>query len=154
MKPTFRELENALEIDRSDLHTEALHYPMMFYHAARGLAQAEADVNDMKLELEEIESDLGRQAVDELPGKVTNAQKLDYVKDQPKWQRERQRYLNARKEAAKWQALVDAWRQKSYQIRVLADLHIHEYESNDVGAGTRKARRAIREASSHRVRRR
>ncbi len=147
--PDFKELEQGLRIDRMALSDEATHYPMMFYHASRGLALAESEMQTLRKKQEEVESALGRNASDEL-GKVTVAVRNDYIKDQPKWQRARQRYLDAKRRHAEWQALVDAWRQKSFQLRVLADMMIHELESDNIGAGTKQVRRAIRGASTRR----
>jgi hypothetical protein len=138
----YKELSRALEIDESDLDGEAIRYSSCFFRVSVGFREAGAAFNDASDELKRIESEIGDEANKKMVGRVTVAIRNDYVRGHKDYQQVRRDYQLAKASMAKWEALVEAWRQKSYQLRILADLWIHEYWSTETGSGTRRNRDA------------
>jgi hypothetical protein len=95
---------------------------------------------ECKLNLEKLEGRLLAEYKEDDP-KMTVAQVEAKVKRDPERDKAWQIYLSALSEVSKWQGLQDAWRQKGFSIKTLADLYATQYfqlSSHQVNERTRR----------------
>lgn len=83
-------------------------------------------VQTTKLSLDQVEARLAANIRDD-EARITAAQVEGKVKRDPEWIKARQLYVNAVADHGQWVGLLEAWRQKGYSIKTLADLYAAQY---------------------------
>ena len=83
-------------------------------------------VQTTKLSLDQIEARLAANIRDD-EARITAAQVEGKVKRDPEWIKARQLYVSAVADHGQWLGLLEAWRQKGYSIKTLADLYAAQY---------------------------
>lgn len=129
----IKELTKALKIDREDLDGAVSEQPELYYHVSLEAARAASRRDQAKDQLKVVEADLNQQVRKELLDageKVTekglehmvtaHQDRADAVAD----------LLNAAREAEEWQALKESFQQRSYMLRELAALTVHQLMSS------------------------
>lgn len=138
-----------LEIDREDLDTCLIKQPELFYHVSEAYVVTVSERDEVKLRLEEAIAELDQQIrrkAAEDDERVTEATIQQRIKAAPRIQQLQREYLSARQAADSWQALKEAFQQRSYMLRELVALHIsrlRERDSYSDGAPPRTIREAL-----------
>lgn len=129
MKQKFSDFRALLKIDKHSLDKEIQTQPEIFYDVSEKLALAisrrDAAYEDKK-QIENDLSDVMRAKLTQAGGRVTNAAVETAVKTNKKFTAAVQRYLKLAKRAARWEALKEAFRQRSFMLGQLTAL----YEAN------------------------
>lgn len=107
---------------------------------------------DAKDSLLRVEAKLMEQVREE-EGKISAAAAEAWAKRRPERIRAWDAYQGCREEHEAWQGLLDAWRQRGYSIKTLADLYAANYftptSTHSIHDPAPRQRAAIREASQH-----
>lgn len=142
------ELEEALKIDRDDLDSCLVDQPGYFYHVAEAVAQANAERDTIKLELEEqtaiLDKEVRKNALN-AEEKITEAGIQNRLRTMPKIKELQLAYLDARTEADRWAALKEAYQQRSFMLRELVALHLASFHNLSVERGAVAARHQLGE---------
>lgn len=123
------ELENSLTIDRDDLDTCLVEQPGSFYHVAEQVASANARRDTAKLELEEVmavEDGRFRTLLAQNEEKATEGGIANHLRTLDNIKSLQRELLAARTEADRWQALKEAFQQRSFMLRELVALHLSQ----------------------------
>lgn len=139
------EFEGKLRIDEDDIDSCLVEQPELFYHVADALALANAVRDTLKLQLEEKTAELDRQVRAEyarLEEKVTEAGITNQLRILPVIQTLRRDFLDASTNSDRWDALKQAYSQRSFMLRELNGSQISKLHnlSLERGAGSARAR--------------
>lgn len=130
----LRDFEEELQVDQDDIDDAVIRQPELFWHVSEQLVYA-IDLRDtIKKELDEAEADEDnkiRALAEANEEKITEPFVKKQIAAQPKIQRLNRELLDAKKQAALWEAMKESFSQRSYAVNKLADLHI----SRSIGAG-------------------
>lgn len=138
-----------LEIDRDGLDDCLVKQPELFYHVSEAYVIAVAERDEVKLKLDEaiagLDQQIRRKAAED-DERITEATIQQRIKVAPLIQQLQREHLSVRQEADSWQALKEAFQQRSYMLRELVALHIsrlRERDSYSDNAPPRTIREAI-----------
>lgn len=95
---------------------------------AQQVTAANSRMLRLKDELAREEAALSKEMREDYP-KLTVGQVAEHVIKAPRRIQAWREYADARTEHETWSHLLDAWKQKGYSIRVMADLHAAQYFS-------------------------
>jgi hypothetical protein len=128
-KPAFTldTLRAQLQIDKDDLDTCLVEQPDLYYHVAEAYVMAVAKRDEAKLNMEQVTAELDkqfRQAAAEAEEKLTEAALSRKLTASPRMQTLEKDYLLYRVEADKWQALKEAFQQRSFMLRELVAVYV------------------------------
>jgi hypothetical protein len=140
------ELEDSLEINRDDLDTCLVGQPGFFYHVAEQVAAANARRDTTKLELEELmaeEDGKFRAVCARSDEKVTENGIRNYVQTLDSVKQLQRELLSTRMEADKWQALKEAYQQRSFMLRELVALFLSQMHNLGVERGASSLRHEL-----------
>jgi hypothetical protein len=136
----LQQYRNAVRVNKHRLDDELEIQAQFLEDIGRQVALIESKCSMLKENLDRVEArilvDLRTRAADkmvaqEIAARVTNA---------PERIKEVQLLAQAQHELAEWKALYEAWRQRGYALKTLADLHGQQYFSvTSVGGGGRIA---------------
>ena len=148
-----QELEDSLEIDRDGLDECLVEQPGHFYHVAEHVAAANADRDTIKLELEEVlatEDGKFRALCARTEEKVTEGSIKNYLLTLDAVKELKRSYLTACTNADRWQALKEAYHQRSFMLRELVALHLAQIHNLGIERGAVASRHAIGDANRER----
>lgn len=150
-----------LEIDRDDLDTCLIEQPELYYHVIQEHVEAVSERDAAKLDLEEAEAEADRKIRDDFDQsgeKITEARVQQELRLVPRLQELRRRLVKLTTAVNHQVALKEAYQQRSFMLRELVALCIHQgYDQGmSSGAAEATARRAQqnREAAGEERRRR
>lgn len=128
------ELRAALAVDKYGLDDVLIQQPQLFHAVASEYAMSVSRVDLLKDQLKRLEGDLGlaiRQDKDTQGQKYTEAVILAGVASDTNRVMLFEELVAAQGECAQWQALRDAFLQRSYAIKDLVSLFTNEYYINN-----------------------
>lgn len=132
-----------LIIDRDNLDQCLMEQPEVYYHVAKAFAQAVSERDACKLNVEECLAKLDQELRSEalrLDEKLTETAIQNRLKTLPAIKSLRQSYMDRCKEADDWQALKEAFQQRSFMLRELVALFIAQRHDLAMEAGAGQAR--------------
>lgn len=151
-KPAHKDLETLreqLQIDRDDLDTCLVEQPDLYYHVAEAYVLAVAKRDEAKLDLEQATADLDKQfreAAAAAEEKVTEAALSRKLASAPRIQKLERELLGLRVEADKWQALKEAFQQRSFMMRELVAMFIRRMSDVSLEHGNQSSRQDLTSA--------
>lgn len=152
-KPSLKKFERDLAIDRDDLDECLVRQPELLYHASEQLVLA-IDLRDaIKIELEEAEAEVDnkiRATAEKNGDKVTEPFVKKQIAGDPRIHKLNQELLDAKKQVGLWEAMKDAYKQRSYAMSSLVDLHISRVPGSSGSYGV-SARDALIESQQMRA---
>ena len=151
------EIEAALLIDKHDLDTELLSQADLFYRVAQEYTKA-VSIKDEAYELmKETDANLNlsiREAAEQAQEKITEAKISATVLSHDQHSQIFSKWLNAKEESDKLGHLKEAFIQRSYMLRDLAQLYIAGYYSEkSVSAENVTSKDAVYKKRKERMRR-
>jgi|SRR5215467_11044296 len=153
-RETLDDLRAGLQIDAGSpegLDSELIAQAQGYGHVGTLYALAVAARDKKKHDLDILEAQLDRDIREQLSAdgeRVTEDKVKAAIKLEQSHQHLFREYLDARFLAESWEALKDAYKQRSYMLREIVNLRVTDYFGEAVGAGER------REASRRSYRRR
>jgi hypothetical protein len=145
--PALTELESGLRIDVTDLNGANAQQAELYYRVAQRVAEAQAERDTAKLELEEAEADtassLRAEAANSDEKKPTDKAIEAQVTVDASVMRAKRRLAAASAELAKIAALKDAYHQRGYALGNLSELqnHAHAIVENEAAKAELTERR-------------
>lgn len=139
-------LRGQLVIDPDDLHSGLVEQPDLFYHVSESFAKAVSKRDEQKLQLEELTAELDQQlrrAYAQRQEKSTEASIQNALRGMPKIRTAEREFLKARLDADMWQALKEAFQQRSFMLRELVSLKLRQMEALSLESGAGVQRRAL-----------
>jgi hypothetical protein len=131
MKPrTLAELQQYLQIDKTALDDEIMRQPSLFFEISEQLADALAERDAAKEELNNVDADLDavwRKKLSKGTVRVTEKAVSNLVQTSKDHEDAFNAWLNAKTKADKLQALKDAFQTRSYMLRDLVALYSANY---------------------------
>lgn len=127
-----------LEIDEAALSDCLVSQPQLYYHVTMGYARAAADVDASKLDLDELRAETDRRIREEAAAeeeKITEALVQQRVKLDDGIRDAERSHASARTRAALWQAMRDAFQQRSFMLRELVALRVAERYDGAAASG-------------------
>ncbi len=145
-KSELENLRSQLQIDKDDLDTCLVEQPDLYYHVAENYVNAVARRDAVKLSIEQVTAELGeqmRKAAAAREEKLTESAITRKIADTPRLQEMEEQYLSLRLEADKWQALKEAFQQRSFMLRELVAIFIRRMGDLSLGQADQSARRDL-----------
>lgn len=151
-QPTLPEAEAALFVNKNLLDDELTTQPEVYYRVAEAASCAAARRDSLKYDLELLVAEVDAKVRDELADeadqdskrkKPTETEIANLVKLTPKVDKAQRAYMDARSQAAEWEALTTAFGQRSYVLKDLTALYVANYYQ--VSEGDSKHARAAKE---------
>jgi hypothetical protein len=149
MTETLDGLRGQLTIDPDDLHSGLVQQPDLFYNVSESFAAAVSRRDEQKLVLEELTAELDqlvRKGAAEREEKTTEASIHNRLRGMPKIQTAERAFLKARLDADMWQALKEAFQQRSFMLRELVSLKLRQMETISLEHGAGAQKRALGDA--------
>lgn len=137
------ELEGELAIDQDNLDDCLVRQPGLFNQVAGAVVDANASRDTLKLRLEEAAAAVDQRVREEAERdgrKITEAAISRLIEADPDAAQLRNRLLDARIEAERWQALKESFQQRSFMLRELVALQLAEMSNLSVERGARSGR--------------
>ena len=135
----FDQFRTMLHIHKHRLDDELEIQPQMNEAIATELAAAQRRTSEAKDRLSKHEADL-RTDLWESSEKVTVAQVEAAVIRDRKRQELRKQFIECEEDQTRWQGLYEAWKQRGFAIKTLADLYSSQYFSPDSVQNLRRNR--------------
>ena len=156
-QPTLPEAEAALFVNKNLLDDELTTQPEVYYRVAEAASRAAARRDSLKYDLELMVAEVDAKVRDELADEAeadqdskrkkrknpTEIEIANLVKLAPKVEKAHRAYMDARLQAAEWEALTTAFGQRSYVLKDLTALYVANYYQ--VSEGDSKHARAAKE---------
>jgi hypothetical protein len=142
-------LRDQLSIDKDDLDTSLIEQPDLYYHVAECFSEAVADRDSAKLDLEQALAGLDEQLRQEAAAreeKVTEVLIQRRLATHPRIQELERSSLRLRAEVDKWQALKEAYQQRSFMLRELVQMLISRLSNVGLERGVNSSRGSLRDA--------
>jgi hypothetical protein len=150
------ELKTKLKIDVDYLDRALIEQPSLFYTVADQFAMAVAERDAAKLELDEkmaeLDQDIRAEAVS-LGEKVTEASIQRRLATLPTIKDAERNLLEGKAKADEWQALKEAYQQRSFMLRELVALQLAQLNNLSLERGAHGAHRDLSNAAAERVER-
>lgn len=139
-------LQAQLKIDPDALDAALVEQPDLYYYVAENYVNAVARRDAVKLSIEQVTAELGeqmRKAAAAKDEKLTEAAITRKLADTPRLQEMEEQYLSLRLEADKWQALKDAYQQRSFMLRELVAIFVRRMGDLSLGQADQSAHRDL-----------
>jgi hypothetical protein len=152
-KPQLETFRDQLVIDPDDLDSALVEQPDLFYHVAESYVMAVARRDEAKLTMEQATADLDKQfreAALAAEEKLTEAAMSRKLASAPRIQTLERELLALRAEADRWQALKEAYQQRSFMLRELVARSIAQLSTLSLDRGIQSSRRDLTEATAQR----
>lgn len=151
-----RTAEQAVRVDEFNLDKDCINLPSDILKFSNAAADARRDVNELKSELEVVQSDLGKK-IRKNPGtygieKLTESAVSDVVKNLPEYKKALLQLQDAQYELDLANAVVSALEAKRRALAMLVELHGLGYFSNV--KVSKEGRDAVNDMTQRAVRRR
>lgn len=149
-QPSLNDLKGQLQIDTDDLDGSLVEQPDLYYHVAEQFALAVANRDTSKLELEEAQAELDeqyRKKALEDDVKITEAALSKKLIATPRIQELERALLATRAEADKWQALKEAFQQRSFMLRELVSIRISNLNNLSLERGVNRSHADLADAN-------
>jgi hypothetical protein len=147
-KNPLQELRDRLRIDRDELDVSLEEQPELYYHVAHAHAQAVAEADTAKLDrdqgLAELDKEI-RAEFDKAGTKFTENRIFQELQMLPEARELRLTRYKALEVVNDWQALKDAYHQRSFMLRELVALYIAQRHDSAMAGGSAEARGRIAE---------
>lgn len=149
-KATLDDFKKHLQIDRNDLDTCLMMQPELYYGVSERLVHLTSERDSLKLHVEEetaAEDKRIREEAVRYEEKTTESsiqQKIKLVKSIQKLQQD---LLDKRREVDEFQAMKEAFSQRSFMLRELVALVIAQHRDLALEGGGAQARSALAEKS-------
>lgn len=144
--------KSLLRIDKRDLDTELEVQAETFFKVSEKCAECISLRDQAKTELEkitaEIDVDIRRNPPDDK--KLSETQILNLVKTDPEYLHYQGKYFDLRLLASKWEALKEAFVQRSYALKDLSNLYTSGYWT-DASTGSAKSAHVEKAAEAARA---
>lgn len=127
---TLDQYRTMLPVNKYRLDDELEIQPDIMMRIASSVTVANSRMLEAKDELAREEGELSENVKDEEP-KATVTMIDSRVKRHARRIRAWQKFQDARQEYEQWNGLLEAWRQKGFSLKTLADLHAAQYFSVD-----------------------
>jgi translation elongation factor EF-Ts len=137
---TLALLERDLAIDRNALDEALLTQPDLFYRASKKLAELISQRDAAKQDISEAEAEADkdiRSEIEEAGTKITEKEVESRKRIHPEVSASIKTYLNLNLSVGQFTALVDAFKQRSYVLKSLSDLHISGYFGDAINSNQR-----------------
>lgn len=134
MSVDYKSLKNGLHIDKNSLDEELIQHAELYYNVASEAIHACDHRDQMKLELEQVKAEANlklREDYNKKKLKFTEGLILAEALTDPLVQEVSQDYLDAKEKADQFNALRDAFSQRSYMLRELVQLYVSQYYAAD-----------------------
>lgn len=137
--------KSRLRIDTEALSECLVEQPQLYYDVATELARARARVDAIKLDVEETQARVDREIREQAIAagvKITEAAIQQQTKLDDRIEAVTRSHLEAREDLERWQAMRDAFSQRSFMLRELVSLHVSERHevAQALGSGQQQAR--------------
>ncbi len=143
-KKQLKFYERSLEINKDNLDEELSNFPGIFYtisdHYLSALKHRKRLQARLDIEFAALASAI-RSAALETEGKITETQIKQEVPLHPKYRKLNARLADAVYIQDRWSALKEAYVQKSFALKGLVSLAVHEQYQSDSSAGNKTRRR-------------
>lgn len=134
----LREFRNALQIDKNDLDTMLVEQPVLFHEVmdehALAVSRRDKAKNDLDTSYSETYLNLRRKTSKDKPSEAALKHMVETSEPVQDAQAE---YFKLKKLADRWDALVSAFKDRSYMLREIANLHVTGYYMDNAGGKTR-----------------
>lgn len=138
---TLEQYRNMLYVNKHRLDDELEIQPDIMGRISMQVVTRNSRMLTSKEELAKIEGRIGEELKED-DAKLTVALLDAKIKRDPERIRAWQAYLTARADHENWLGLLEAWRQKGYSLKTLADLYAAQYFSlNSTGTSERQIKR-------------
>lgn len=127
----IEDLRQYLKIDKHALDDELVKHPSLFFKVAEAMTEAVAERDLLKEELAYTDAELDKQVRIILGDKATEAKVKGQVAIHKDHVYATSRYLEAKKQADMLAALKEAFHNRGYMLRDLAQLYVNNYYSTD-----------------------
>lgn len=147
---TVEQLKSSLAIDEDALDDCLMEQPDLYYHVAEGFAMAVARRDQAKLQLEETTAELDgqyRQQALAAEEKLTEAALTRKLTATPRLQILERGLLDLKAEADRWQALKEAFQQRSFMLRELVQMMVSRLGNLSLERSVDHARGELGEAN-------
>lgn len=128
-----------LVIDKDKLDDCLVQQPELYYHVAEAFSQAVAERDALKYEIELAEAEEGKKIRDRavaLEEKLTEANLKEQLLLLPRLNKLRLERLHQETLVGSWQALKEAYQQRSYMLRELVPMYLSRLSSGSVRIGS------------------
>jgi hypothetical protein len=139
------EVRALLPINRHRLDDHLTTNSAVMEEIGREVAHRAGAVRDLKRRLDTLEAKLIAELKEDDP-KMSNPVAEKGAKRDPAWQHLWQEMHLAQCEEGEWEAAQTAWKQRSFDLRSMADLFGHQYFAINTASGPDTARDSIRQA--------
>jgi hypothetical protein len=143
------DLRDQLSINKDDLDTSLVEQPDLYYHVAECYSESVAERDASKLDLEQAIAGLDEQLRQEAAAreeKVTETLIQRRLATHPRIQELERNALRLRAEVDKWQALKEAYQQRSFMLRELVQMLIARLSNTSLERGVISSRGSYRDA--------
>lgn len=152
-KPTVsrEDLRDQLSIDKDDLDSSLVQQPDLYYHVAECFSEAVANRDSAKLDLDQAMAGLDEQLRQEAAAreeKITETLLQRRITTNPRIQEIERNFLRLRAEVDKWQALKEAYQQRSFMLRELVQMLIARLSNVGLERGASSSRGSLRDATA------
>lgn len=152
-EPTLQELEGSLEIDQDDLDSCLTRQPGLFNLVANQVITANSRRDTLKMQLEEVraqlDQDIRQKAQEDSEGdnapkmKLTETAIQNQLRTMPRLKEAQRELMTASTQAERWQALKEAYLQRSYMLKELVAIQLAQFYNLGVEKGIVAARRDL-----------
>lgn len=141
--------KDQLKINPHLLDDTLMEQSQMFYEIGESLEEAVEQRDLAKKRVEEVEAEIIDEIISDSGTKKPSNDSLKRMAVQdPRYKSAYGNYLEQKREAGQWQALKEAFQQRSYSINRLVELYIAQYWTTDsVNKGSSSRKHADAEAS-------
>ena len=153
-KSMIDELRDRLRIDRDELDISLEEQPELYYHVAQAHAHAVAEADAARLDRDEVVAKLDariRKTFEAKGEKFTETKLSQELSLLPEAQEARRARVRAGEKVNDWQALKDAYHQRSFMLRELVALYIAQRHDAAMAGGSAEARGRLADDASERV---
>lgn len=143
-------LQKKLSIDKDDLDSALIEQPDLYYHVADAFVTAVAERDAAKLNMEQAIAELDKQfreAAAAAEEKVTETSLQRKIATTPRIQTLEKDLLRYRVDADRWQALKEAFQQRSFMLRELVSMYVRRLGDLTIERGSHDSRSALAQAN-------
>jgi len=138
-----RKLRDRLRIDPLRLDEALVEHSSLVNRVGRETARAQSVLDQQKDALARLEAELAvrvRKRLGRVQNRVTEAEVREQLLTDTEFQQAHNRVLTAKREHGLWEALQEAFKQRSFMLRSLVDLYTADYYNTQADSITRGAR--------------
>lgn len=132
----YQDYKDALKIDKDDLDNELIAQPQLLADVSEEFVRAQSRRDQANEKQKQVQAE--RFAVLSKESKTVKEADSKVVVDE-KYIEAREQYKSAENEAAKWEYLRDAYKERGFMLRTLAQLYSTEYYQQASVYGSQRA---------------